>query len=285
MSTPLRVKTDHQKAIVKIFESLRYRHSPWTVWSDFVAMAACTLSQIDTAQRDERERMYSEIAKKYSTDELTQFADMFGIVVDALEYNPNQDFLGELFMMLELGNDHNGQFFTPYCICEMMARMSGEQLPYQIKEKGYISVNDCACGAGALLIAFANEARRLEVNHQMHIEFVAQDIDFTAAMMCYIQLSLLGCPGYIIVGNTLTTPPTESLSNQNVWYTPLYFHEVWRWRRVLKAIKSVTGKHENVIKTDINVAGTAEIVNDTPKIENDIPKLGFLQLSLFDEGA
>jgi hypothetical protein len=101
-------------------------------------------------------------------------------------------------------------------------------------------VNDSCCGAGALLIAFANEAKRQGINYQQSIEFVAQDIDFTAAMMCYIQLSLIGCAGYVIVGNTLTTPPTEPLANQNVWYTPLYFLDVWHWRRTWKMVSRMT---------------------------------------------
>ena len=52
-------------------------------------------------------------------------------------------------------------------------------------------MNDSACGAGAMLIAFANAAKQYGINYQKQVLFVAQDIDHTAAMMCYIQLSLL----------------------------------------------------------------------------------------------
>lgn len=238
MAEPLRLKNDSQKKINGIFSDLirSRRYSRWTVWSDFVAMAACTISIADTARRDERQRIYTEVSKKYTEKELEQFYAMFMEVVAAFEENPEQDVLGELFMRLELGNDHNGQFFTPYSVCKMIAMMNCGDLETQIEEKGYIAVNDCCCGAGALLIAFANEAKRVGVNYQQHIMFADQDIDFTAAMMCYIQLSLLGCPGYVIVGNTLTTPPTEPLTNQNMWYTPLYFSGTWHWRRVLKML-------------------------------------------------
>ena len=64
-------------------------------------------------------------------------------------------------------------------------------------------------------------------------------IDLTAGLMCYIQLSLMGCPGYVVIGNTLTEP-SLSLDGRglipqdkgNVWYTPFYFRDVWHWRRV-----------------------------------------------------
>ena len=48
--------------------------------------------------------------------------------------------------------------------------------------------------------------------------FVAQDIDLTVALTCYVQLTLLGCAGYVIVGNSLmpTPPPRES-----VWQLPM----------------------------------------------------------------
>ena len=221
MARSIRTTRDSQKPVIDIFDSLAYRHSRWAVWTDFVAMAACSLSNLDKAQQPKREEMYLSIAKKYSRDDLEQFAAMFAAVVEALEEDCEQDFLGDLFMRLELGNEAHGQFFTPYHVCDFMAKMTFDDAAAEVERRGYISVNDPCCGAGALLVAFANECRRQEINFQTSVLFVAQDIDITAALMCYIQLSLLGCAGYVIIGNTLTTPPTEPLRNQNVWYTPM----------------------------------------------------------------
>ena len=53
----------------------------------------------------------------------------------------------------------------------------------QISKKGYISVNDPACGAGATLIGFANAVMAKGINYQDHILFVAQDIDQTAYVL------------------------------------------------------------------------------------------------------
>jgi type I restriction-modification system DNA methylase subunit len=136
----------------------------------------------------------------------------------ALEENPEQDFLGELFTVLNLFNARKGQVFTPYPIAKLMALSSCGNLAALIAEKGFISVNDPCCGAGALLIAFANAAREQGINYQRDIVFVAQDIDFTVAMMAYIQMALLGCAGYVIVGNSLSLEPP---SPENVWHFPL----------------------------------------------------------------
>jgi len=180
--------------------------------------------------------------KKYEHDELALFPQLIEGTVDALEENPEQDYLGVLFQSLELSSHWNGQFFTPYNVCKMMAKMQGD-IKERVTEKGFISVNDPACGAGALLIAFANTARAQGVNYQDHILFVGQDIDHTAAMMCYIQLSLLGSPGYVIVGDTLRHPPTVPLpKDYEIWYTPMYCSNVWRWRRAFRTLDEVISK-------------------------------------------
>lgn len=112
----------------------------------------------------------------------------------ALEDNSEQDFLGELYMCLGLGSDHAGQFFTPYHLCEFMSAVTtpAEEFQQKIGDRGWVAVCDPTCGAGALLVAFANECRKKEINYQTDVLFVAQDIDYIVGMMCYLQMSLLG---------------------------------------------------------------------------------------------
>ena len=45
-------------------------------------------------------------------------AEILNIIVMALENEPEQDFLGKMYMNLNLGNHWKGQFFTPYNICK-----------------------------------------------------------------------------------------------------------------------------------------------------------------------
>lgn len=68
--------------------------------------------------------MYRSRAEKYSAKELEVFADMLLEVVAELERDPEQDFLGELFMALGLGNEWKGQIFTPYSVCRAMSAMT-----------------------------------------------------------------------------------------------------------------------------------------------------------------
>lgn len=159
----------------------------------------------------------------------------------ALEENPEQDFLGSIFMELNLGNNSNGQFFTPYHVCEMMAKITETDILSAVKEKGYVIIHDPCCGAGATLIAGIHEARKQlaeeNMNFQDHVLIVAQDIDEIVALMCYIQLSLLGVAAYIKVGDAFLEPISENDDEKNYWYTPMYFSDIWWCRRILHGLK------------------------------------------------
>ena len=214
----------------------------WSIWQDFILMFATSIANVFPGpHREAREKRYLDIAKKYSKEELDKFAELMAQVVIGMETNPDQDFLGELFMAMELGSNWHGQFFTPYDLCRAIAAIefSGDIVKAQIEEKGFIGVSDPACGAGALLIAFANECQRGHVNYQQHCLFVAQDIDELAAMMCYIQLSLMGCPGHAIVGDTLANPALFyddrallPVDGQKVWTTPMMYSDTWQIRQI-----------------------------------------------------
>ena len=76
------------------------------------------------------------------------------------------------------------------------------------------------------------QLEKANLNYQNHLLVVAQDIDETVALMCYIQLSLLGVAGYVKVGNSLTEPMTDNDDKENYWFTPMYFSNVWVLRRI-----------------------------------------------------
>lgn len=232
---------DVRKQFLKTFNQLTYRHRSWDVWRDFIIMFACSLSNpVDKFHYEEREKRYLKIIKKYNKREQEQFPELAAYVVMALEENPEQDFLGSIFMELNLGNKSNSQFFTPYHVCELMAKVTEEDVVAVVKENGYITINDSCCGAGATLIAAINKARKqlekVNLNFQNHVLVVAQDIDEIVALMCYIQLSLLGVAAYIKVGDVFTQPMSTDDNGENYWFTMMYFSNVWTMRRVFYSL-------------------------------------------------
>ena len=234
-----RVGSQSDQPFIKLYRELTYRWTPWEVWQDFVTMYACAISNaVDKSHLNEREAMYLKRIQKYSKKEQELFPQLAAEVVLALEKKPEQDFLGKIFMELNLSNDSGGQFFTPYNVCQMMAEMTVGDVVAHVEKHGYMTINDPACGAGATLIAAVHAAAKplseAGFNWQNHVLVTAQDIDYTVALMCYIQLSLLGTAAYIKIGNTFTEPMGSADTLENYWFTPMYFSGVWSARRLFK---------------------------------------------------
>lgn len=249
-------KDEHvRKEFLKTFNSLARRWRSWDIWTDFVTIAACTISNsVDKLHFDDREKTYLRIIKKYSKQEQNLFAEMFAYLVIALDEDPEQDFLGGIYTELGLNSKEHKQIFTPYSICHVMAEVTFGDLVSQVEEKGVVEVHDCCCGAGATLIAAANVAKskleKANLNYQNHILLTGQDIDYLATMMCYIQLSLLGMAGYFKVGDALTDPMTDRDNLDNYWFTPMYFFPVWHYRRVWHSMdKLFMPSEDNKVET------------------------------------
>lgn len=69
--------------------------------------------------------------------------------------------------------------------------------------------------------------------------------------MCYVQLSLLGCPGYVVVGDSICNPVTGPMlfpqrrEGQEIWYTPMFFSDVWVGRRRVEIMRLFFEKGES----------------------------------------
>lgn len=241
---------DPEKEFLRDFRELTTgKYNDREIFSDFVVMAASSISNAidhDELHFRKREERYLSLIRKYEPNEQKIFPRLLAHTAMALEENPEQDFLGSIFMRLDFGSDAKGQIFTPYHICELMAGVTMSNVSELVKKQGYFTIDDPCCGAGATLIAGINKARReLErekLNFQNHILVSGQDIDETVLMMCYIQVSLLGVAGYFKLGNSLTEPMTDGDSLENYWFTPMYFSDVWETRRrVQKALYYLKG--------------------------------------------
>lgn len=250
-----RVGQEHRAELAKLIRQASYSTDTWRVWDDLIYMSAAALSQ-PCQWVQEREDEYLRRIGHYGKATQELFPKMFNEIVMALEQEDCADVLGGMYMELELGNHWKGQFFTPDSVCRMMSQITQEPdtLAANIEAKGYISVNDCCCGGGAMLISFADACKKQGIDYQNHVLFVGQDVDPVVALMCYIQMSLLGMPGYVIIGNTLTA----DFSNYDYWFTPMYFSNTWHWRRVWRQMVEIT---EFTVQTkDLDTAKESEII-------------------------
>lgn len=169
-------------------------YSPHQVFSDWVEMYAITISNactlLNSKLKQSREQKYLEIVKKYKNTEMSKFPDLCGLLTIALD-NDIADVLGNVYMGLESGSKHTGQFFTPNHISRLTARL----MPPVADADGVIRFTEPTCGSGGMIIAYAKVLSEQGVNYQKKLEVVTQDIDYRCVHMCYVQLSLLGIKG------------------------------------------------------------------------------------------
>lgn len=263
-------------------------------------MASSALAQ-PADFRQSREDEYMQIISRYNKEEQDRFPKMFLEIVEAFEEEKFADILGDLYMQLDMGSKWRGQFFTPYNVCVMMAKMSATNVQEEIDKSGYMSVCDPCCGGGAMLIGFAQHCMEQKVNYHNNVLFVGQDIDPIVARMCYIQMSLLGCPGYVVIGNSLTQPivgnplfpqtdkVNPDLPDADIWYTPFWFTEAWHYRRALYQVTSLVQSCVSSEKQDEPtppVVPPVEPLSPPAKgilFDEETKKAAFQQMNLFED--
>lgn len=160
-----------------------YKYGLHSVFDDFLEIVICSLS---LGAKEER---YHEIVRNYEKPDTYLMAEAFGALVIEMDNNGEglKDGFGDFYMEY-LSHGHNGQFFTPEPICDMMARILN---PAGFGER----VADCCCGSGRMLMAAAKIKRESL--------FFGADIDRTCAMMCVINLCLNGLLGEVCWMDTL----------------------------------------------------------------------------------
>ena len=126
------------------------------------------------------------------------------------------DVLGEIYMESGCGNKSTGQFFTPFHLSELCARLDltgadGSRM---------IELNEPSCGGGGMMIAAAKVLKVKGINYQKIMKVVAQDLDWKAVYMCYVQLSILGIDAVVVQGDTLSEPDWRSRPPECIFRTP-----------------------------------------------------------------
>lgn len=226
-----------KKEFVKTVMNMSGKYSTSQVFRDFVTIAALSLQNASgsfiqkEADFEERENTVKTTLALYTQEEQEKLARLLYLVTMALE-DKFGDFLGECFGLLEVNNKNVGQFFTPYCVSKLCARCIFDKAEAErtIKEKGYIGMTEPACGSGGMIMAYMDVLKTNGINYQKDCLVMANDIDQRCSYMTYIQLSLIGVPAIVTVGDTLTLKTSETLTT--LFYLMYAFKFLnWKTRR------------------------------------------------------
>ena len=179
-----------------------------------------------------------EAIKPYSHDELTVFSELLSLTLIA-HHTGYGDFLGEMAGEAELLNKQGGQFFTPYHLCRAISKMTLGDITTQIKEKGLITIAEPAVGAGALVIASAEEIASQGVNPAAYVQFDCTDVSRDAFNMAYIQLSALGLQAIVRHGNTLSDEYWEHRPTPQLRLFHQWLERQQRSQQLVQAVRSL----------------------------------------------
>lgn len=182
------------------FSKASYGESAFETWQRFVYMSAYEIARASGNDTSAFADMYGT-ALIQAEPRSDAYRRMFDAWIKAVDENPFQDFLGDAFMRLGIGNEAGGQFFTPYHLARLVAE--GAIDSHRISEGGWVSALEPACGAGANVIAMCDALQERGFDWQHGAYFVCQDISELTALMCYMQLSIIGAAATVIVGDTL----------------------------------------------------------------------------------
>ncbi len=216
-------KIDYLKEFTAKLQSLDRSKRTYDVFRDFLTLSTCAMAQ-PFYRSDKIEQKYLETVNKYTKKQAEEFSQLLAFLIEALT-EKHQDFLGQVYMQLNLGNSANGQFFTPYHMSKFMAEINFSEVENNLKSQEFITLSDPCCGSAGMIIAFAETMKNKGYNYQNQLLVEVIDIDEMCFMMAYIQLSLYGIPARVVLGDSLT------LKFSKVLYTPFYFENGFGWKR------------------------------------------------------
>jgi hypothetical protein len=173
-----------QRTFVQVMDQLTRRYGVSAVFSDLLFMMVCTFSH------GQMEKEYLETIGRYDKKEIPLFPEAFAaLVIEMTGAGEGMiDVLGDYFEQ-HISHGHNGQFFTPQPICDMMARM---QNPPRALDR----IHDPACGSGRMLMAMAKLNR--------WARFYGADNDRNCALMTVVNMTLNAMYGEVAWMNSLS---------------------------------------------------------------------------------
>ena len=146
------------------------KYSTYEIFTDWIL--ACSLSIVNSIRWvhddvwHEREQLYVSTISRYSEKESESFAEMFVWLGDALT-DEMSDILGEIYMKANMGSKSAGQFFTPFHLSELCAKIS--LTGAQPDPDGKYHLLEPSCGGGGMIIAACKTLKDAGLDYQRKV--------------------------------------------------------------------------------------------------------------------
>jgi type I restriction-modification system DNA methylase subunit len=176
-----------KETFASLMQQIGYEYDLRIVFDDFLTMTLAAFSQNPITGKSYDEDIYMQTVGKYKKKDMQALLPkLLGALVlemdESIGGSMGHDILGS-FYELHLSRKGAQQFFTPWTVCEFMARIQyGEDAG---NAEHPLRVIDPCCGSGRMLLA---GAKVLGPRHH----YYAIDIDHTCVKMAAINLFLSG---------------------------------------------------------------------------------------------
>lgn len=209
----------HRNSFLRLFcETARYENR-YRVFSDFLDCATAAVHNRFVFDED-LENLFRICQRRYKDEDMRRFSELLAELRMGLQ-SGFSDFLGDVFMQLELGNQARGQVFTPYHLSQLTCRFGIGDVYALLERQPFVLITDSAAGAASMPIAFAEALHDAGYDHSERMWAQCTDIDDRCAKMSYLQLALLGVPAEVVVGDSLRMTVRKALR------TPMHYLGEW----------------------------------------------------------
>jgi hypothetical protein len=197
---------NYKSQFLKVFDGIARHHSRYERFADFLELATCAVRKTTLPpgpDADALEQRYMNVVARYAADDIRAMPELLALTQLAVN-SGGCDFLGSLATELELLDSSLGQFITPYEVSRLMAEMTLMDAGAVIAERGFITLQEPASGAGGMVLAAADVllAKGFDPSSTLYVE--AADVASLCFKMTYLQLAARGIPATVFHRNTLS---------------------------------------------------------------------------------
>lgn len=204
-----------RKTFLKELENVKLNKTPHDLFIDFITTYSLGY-HVHLAGDTKHIEIMKNALKEYKAEDLQVFDKLVHLLATKLKEKP-QDYLGNIYMHLNLNQSKQGQVFTPSHISHLGAEMT---LAMQSKREPD-TVLDICCGSGSLLIGHIAALHDKGEDYTQEY-YIGYDIDKNMVYMCYLQMCLLEVAATIYHGNAMTQEIYDTYhTERHVW------HKIW----------------------------------------------------------
>ena len=155
-----------------------------------------------------------DVATPENNDYIALVSLWSGMVSDEMDKGRFFDLFGQLYeqmFLLKSKASAKGQFFTPDSLCRLMADITDADVEEKVSKRGFVMVNDPACGSARTLLAHFMAKTRKDHALAGRYFYEAADIDLPTCKMAACNMMIHGMQGKVVCQDQLSLPTPTAI--------------------------------------------------------------------------